>query len=196
MKLIEISNKIDKSNRNESYVDVTDFTREFQYDFDYIEQDRLKAYWIGNWYCTDSYVGYRMYFFDGEPVAISSQLGRKSDEEFEWFSEELALKVRDYLISLMIKKEVQLNFDICDPNEEIGDGYKIQFNSQILNPEHACYNGEPVKILERIKETPDWGIDKELKVQLPSGEVTQMNINDLTFRYHVLSDGVDQEANS
>lgn len=185
MNLIELSKKIDRSEKNESYVDITDFNHEFRYDFDYVEQNRLKAFWIGNWYCTDSYVGYRMYFLDDEPVAVSSQLGRKSDQEFEWFSEELALKVREYLISIVIKKEVELGFTLCDLSEDIGDSYTIQFNSQILNPENAVFNGEPIKILERVKENPDWGIDKELKVQLPNGEVKVVNITELGFKYHV-----------
>lgn len=102
MKLIDIANKIDKSKKNESHINITDFDSEFNINLDYyIEQDRLKAYYIGNWYCTDSYVGCRMYFFDDEPVAISFQQGRKFDEEFRWFSKDNALKVRDYLLSLM-----------------------------------------------------------------------------------------------
>jgi len=109
MKLIDIANKIDKSERNESYVNTDQFSSEFNYEFDWVKQDRLKAYWIGNWYCTDSYVGYRMYFLDDEPVAFSIQKGRKWSEKFNWISKELALKVREYLISIMPKREDELN---------------------------------------------------------------------------------------
>ena len=98
MKIIEIANKIDKSKKNEEFVETDQFSDEFGYEFDWVEQDRLKSYWIGNWYCTDSYVGFKMYFLNDVPVAVSSQSGRKSEEKFEWFSEELALRVRDYLI--------------------------------------------------------------------------------------------------
>jgi len=185
MKLIDIANKIDKSEKNESYVDTDQFSSEFNYEFDWIKQDRLKAYWIGNWYCTDSYVGYRMYFLDDEPVAVSIQKGRKWPEEFNWLSKELALKVREYLISIMPKKEDDLYFNICDINEDIGDSYKIEFNSQILNINNAVLNGKPIKILERIKEAPDYGIDKMLKIKLSNGEEKIVNIKELDFKYYL-----------
>ena len=187
MKLIDIANKIDKSNKNESYVNTDQFSSELNYEFDWIEQDRLKAYWIGNWYCTDSYVGYRMYFLDDEPVAFSTQVGRKCNEIFNWFSKELALKTRDYLISIMPNnKEDDLNFNLCDINKDVGGNYKIEYNSQILNPDKAVYNGKPIKILERIKEIPDWGIDKKLKIQLSNGEERIVNIEELDFKFHLI----------
>jgi len=184
MKLIDIANKIDKSNKNESYVDIENFSSEFDFEFGFnLQQDRIKAYWIGNWYCTDSYVGYRMYFLDNEPVAVSTQAGRKSDEEFEWFSKELASKVKDYLISLMSN---ELHIKLCDINDDIGDSFKISFNGEILNPKRATYNGEPIEILERIKDNPDWDIDELLTVKLPNGKVTILNVNDLDFKFNLM----------
>jgi len=184
MKIIEIANKIDKSKKNEEFVETDQFSDEFGYEFDWVEQDRLKSYWIGNWYCTDSYVGFKMYFLNDVPVAVSSQSGRKSEEKFEWFSEELALRVRDYLISIMPQRK--LNFKLCNINEDVGDSYKIQFNSQILNPENVMFNGQPVKILERIKNTPDYGIDTMLRIKLFDGEEKIVNIRELDFKYHLL----------
>jgi len=186
MKLIDIANKIDKSQKNESYVDIEDFSSEFDFDFGFnLQQDKIKAYWIGNWYCTDSYVGYRMYFLDDEPVAVSMQTGRKSNETFEWFSKELALKVKDYLISLM-QKDDELNIKICDINRDIGDSFKISFNGEILNPKNATYNGESIEILERIKDTPDWGIDEMLKIKLGNGEEKILNVRDLDFKFNLV----------
>lgn len=186
MQLIDIAKKIDKSKNNECNIDSTDFSSEFNYNFEYVEPERLKCYWIGNWYCTDSWVGYRIYFLDDEPVAVSTQQGRKCSEEFEWFSRELALKVRDYLISIMPKSEEDLQFKLCDINEDIGEGYKISFNSQILNYDNAVLNGEAVKILERIRDTPDYGIDERLKIQLANGEKAIVNIRDLDFKFHTI----------
>jgi hypothetical protein len=131
MKLIDIVQKIDKSQGNESYVDVTDFNCELDLNLDYTKQDRLKAYFIGNWLCTDSWVGFRMYFLDDEPVAVSSQMGRKSDEEFKWFSKNVALKVRDYLLSLVKENNDDLNLTICDLNDEYGDCYTVEFKGNI-----------------------------------------------------------------
>jgi len=185
MKLIDIANKIDKSKKNESQVDTMEFSYELNYEFDYVNQDRLKAYWIANWYCTDSYVGYRIYFLDKEPVAVSTQQGRKYSEDFEWFSNELALKVRDYLIFIMSKDENELNIKLCDINDDIGDSYKISFNNEILNPERAIYNGKPIEILERIKDKNNWGIGTELKVKLLNGEEKVVNVRDLDFKFNL-----------
>ena len=186
MKLIDIVKRIDKSKGNESYIDIVELGEELNVECGYVEQDKVKAYWIGNWYCTDSYVGYRMYFLDDEPVAVSSQIGRKYDETFEWFSKELALKVRDYLISIMSDITEEISLKLCNINDDIGDSYKISFNSEILNPEKATYNGEPIKILERIKENPDWGIDQQLKIELPDNEQKIIDINEIDFKFNLI----------
>lgn len=185
MKLADIAKKIDKSKINESEIDITDFSTEFNCDFKYVDQDRLKAYYIGNWCCTDSWVGWRMYFFDEEPVAFSFQPGRKCDQEFEWFSKEKALKVRDYLLSLMSKDDEELGLNFRNINDDIGEGFKIQFNNQIINPDKATYNGEQIYILERIKDDPDYGIDQNLKIKLKSGEEKVVNIKDLDFKFNL-----------
>jgi len=184
MKLIDIANKIDKSQKNESYVDIEDFSSEFDFDFGFnLQQDRIKCYWIGNWYCTDSYAGYRMYFLDDEPVAVSTQGGRKSNEEFEWFSKELALKVKNYLVSLMSE---ELHIKLCDINDDIGDNFKISYNSNILNPNKAIYNGESIEILEQIKDKNNWGIGTELRIKLLSGEEKIVDIKEIDFKFNLV----------
>ena len=185
MKLIDIAKRIDKSKENESYIDIVELGEELNVECGYVEQDRVRAYWIGNWYCTDSYVGYRMYFLDDKPVAVSIQQGRKCDEEFAWFGRELALEVRSYLISIM-QQEEEISLNFCNINDDIGDSYKISFNSEILNPERATYNGEPIKILERIKENPDWGIDQQLKIELPDTEQKIIDINEIDFKFNLI----------
>lgn len=189
MKLIDIINRLDKSEDNESYIDIQELAyNEFDLSIRYIEKHKLKAYWIGGWYCTCEYVGYRVYFFDNEPVAISIQKARKCDEEFKWFSEELAMKVKKYLLDLVIEEEVEDRYDICDINEDIGESYKISFNNQIssINRDKATLNGEPIEILERIRETPDYNIDNSLKVRLLSGEEKIIEVSEIDFKYNIL----------
>ena len=188
MKIIDIANKIDKSKRNEDWIDLSIFDYELDIQFNNydVTQERLKCYWIGNWYCTDSWVGYRMYFLDNEPVAVSTQTGRKCNEEFEWFSKDSALKTREYLISLMTKDNDELNITLCDLNEELGEGYKIQFNGQIImSYNRPMLNGEPIKILERIREKPDYGIGRELKIKLSNGGEKIVNIRELDFGFYI-----------
>lgn len=187
MKLIDVINKLDKSERNECFIDIEDIAyKEFDLNVGYVEQDRLKAYWMGSWYCTDTYVGYRAYFFDGKPVGISIQKGRKYDEEFKWFSSELAIEVKKYLMSFLLKEEKEDVFSLCDINEEIGNGYKVSFNNQILNRDKATINGESIEILERILEEPNYGIDRNLKVKLSNGEEKIVHINEIEFGFNIV----------
>lgn len=188
MKLIDIANRIDKSKSNEAYIDTSNFNDEFQCDFDYIDEsrmDKLKAYWIGSWYCTDSCVGYRMYFLNDKPVAFSAQIGRKYNEEFEWFSKELALEVRNYLISLIPIEG--FHFSICDINKEVGDTYKIDFNDNLLteNKNRTILNGKPIEILERIRETHDYGMDTLLRIKLQNGEEKIVDIREIDFKFYL-----------
>lgn len=184
MKIIDIANKIDKSEKNEDWIDVTDIGNELGIDIPYVEQSKLKCYWVGNWFCTDTYVGYRMYFLEGEPVAFSVQNGRKSDENFHWFSNNLALQVRDYLLTLIIEKNDKLIVETCDINDDIDGSFKIDYNSQIINSNRVKLKNEKVEIVERIFNEP-FGIDTELKIRLSSGEEKNVNIRELDFGYHI-----------
>lgn len=188
MKLRDIAKKIDKSKKNQDEVDISNISEELDINFyGWIEQDRLVCYWIGNWYCTDSWVGYRMYFLDDEPVAVSTQNGRKSDEQFEWFGKETACKVRDYILSIIPKEE--LSIKLCSLDDDIGDSYKISFNTQVLDWSRAKYEGEPIEFIERIRENPDYGIDQKSRVKLSSGEEIIVDIKDLDFAFCLKKDG-------
>ncbi len=116
------------------------------------EDVRLKAYWMANHYCTDSYVGYRAYFLDGIFVCLSYQGSRKSDEEYEWLSKEAFLSVRDYLLSLVVEdEEIDLPTEFINLDEDIGDGYPIQYTGQLLRKE-VLYKG---KLVDVIKDDSD-----------------------------------------
>lgn len=186
MKLKEIAEKIDKSPENEDrWVDLEEIANELGI-FKYIpdpENCRLKAYWIGNWYCTDSWVGYRMYFFDDEPVAVSTQDGRKSNESFEWFGPEAVKKVRNYILSLLDEEDPHVTYG--DLEQDIGDHYSIAFNANVLDWSKGRYNGQPFKMLKRIKETPDYGIDTTVVIELPDGSAKVVNVRDIEFMFHV-----------
>ncbi|MGN5650352.1 hypothetical protein [Bacillus sp. Brlt_9] len=185
MKISEIAQRLDKSKENESCIDTEEMGEEFGIDVPYVNQERLKCYWIGNWHCTDSYVGYRMYFFDDKPVALTVQIGRKYDEEFHWFSLEAATKVKEYLLSLVVKKEEELNIDIWDLSKEIGNSFKIDYNSEIIKTDKVTFNGEKVKLIKRIKNKEN-GIDTMQKIQLPNGETKEVDIKELRFGYHII----------
>lgn len=186
MKLIDIANKIDKSKENEDWIDITEFAREFDIDLDWVEQDRVKAFWFGKWLCTDTIVGYKMYFFDDKPIAFSFQRGRKWDEEMRWFSEDSAKQVKDYLITLITEKDEELNIDICDINEEVGDSYKIEFNSQATGTAYGRrvrLDGEEVEIIKYFRGHP-LGIDSDVRIKKSNGEEIDLSIRQLDFVFY------------
>ncbi len=79
--------------------------------------NRLKKHWVHHWTCTDTWVGLAIYTLDGQPVAFSSQSGRKSREEFYFLSRESAESVRTYLVSF---KEVKMPvYPLVDLDEVI-----------------------------------------------------------------------------
>lgn len=185
MNLREIAATIDKTKENEAYVSSYDIAEALGiHDFYGEEQDRLKAYWIGRWYCTDTHVGFRLYFMDQEPVAFSEQIGRKYPEEFYWVSVDAFTKVRDYIISLNTPEKEYINH--IDFDKDVGNSYKIDFTAEVMDWNTARYHGQPIEFLERIKDTPDYGIDTKIRIRIPqSGEELVTDVRDLDFVFHV-----------
>jgi hypothetical protein len=154
MKLEYIIENIDKSQSGD--VDVGSIAEELGIH-EYIpwdESGRLKSYFYAKWYCTDTYVGGRVYFLDDVPVALSWQSARKSTEVFRWLDKKSAY---DYVDSLREKPELQ-NDDL-DLSEEIGVGFKICYGSQLLTKE-IIYKNELCKIVRTWRkhdEIDNWG---------------------------------------
>ena len=182
MNIIDIANKIDKTEKNEEWIDLREIANKldldiYSADISY-DQDRLKCYWVSRWLCDVEYVGQRMYFFDDEPVAISSK--SKCDEYFQWFSEECARKVRDYLLSF--EREKELLISLIDINDEMrAEGIKISSINEIIDTDRVFYNDEKVEIKELIRS----GSYEDLIITLSNGEDKKVNIRDLLFKYRL-----------
>lgn len=193
MRLIDIAKNIDKSENNECWVELEVLQQELELpQYGYAEQERLKAYWVDNWYCTDSWVGGRIYFFDDEPVAYSYQKGRKCSEEFAWFSQEAAEKVRSFVQGLHQDK---LRVSICNVNEDIGDSYKLSYASQVLDWNKARYHGEPVLFAGVYNPTgkPHFLDDDRVQIQRTGSEnILVVCMEELDFLFHV-NDGRENE---
>lgn len=189
MKIIDIAKNIDKSEANNTgYIDFDAIASDLGVPFSFYEDPpdtRLQAYWVANWCCTDSWVGYRMYFFEDEPVAISIQNGRKCGEDFHWFSEEAALKVKNHVLSLIARENN--HFSICDINQDIGDSYKIEYLSEVLDWSMARYDGRSIELVQIIKDDKDYyGFSAKLKINVPdTGEQHIVELKDLDFVFHL-----------
>ena len=180
--LKQISETIDKSNSNEVTIDICEIGEDFGFEAPWVNQERLKGYWIGGWQCTDTWVGYVIYFLDDEPVGWSSQAGRKCDTDYEWFGEQSADKVRKYILSLMQDKNSSVN--LIDLNVEIGSGYQINFNSQILHGTNVLYKGKDATIVTKIKHT-DYGIDQLVEIKYSDGTLETVMIEKLQFKFNL-----------
>lgn len=100
---------------NEFFIDFCDY---FGFDMgEWDDCEEMKCYFLISWYCTDSWVGVRAYFLNGEFVAISSQIGRKYDQEFEWVSKEAYYKVKEYIASKTLLSKIDI--PIIDYEQDI-----------------------------------------------------------------------------
>jgi len=187
MKISEIIKRVDKSKQFKEDVWIGEMAEELHLNVSHYEdQDRLVSYWLGNWHCTDTWVGYKVYFLDDEAVAISLQTARKSDEQFEWISREIYYKVRDFVLEYQDKDEYPI--DIVDLSEDIGDSYHIHYNGQVFDyhKKIARYQGEEVLITELRKDKDGYGTDQEVKIQFKKNwSEAWVKVGELEFPYNL-----------
>lgn len=187
MLIKDIVNKIDK-NHKVNFLDFYSFCeKQFGlYLTNYDDSDRLEAYWIGSWYCTDTYVGYKVYLFDDKPVAISFQPARKSCECIEWLSEEDYKNVLKYAKSFC--EEENADFVLANLNEDLGDTYKIHYCDALFDYHMKLpyYNGEMVEIIEKLKDGKY--VHTKVLIRLKSGDTCVVNVEELDFPFNIIKE--------
>lgn len=105
--------------------------------------ERLKAYPIFNWTCTDQSVGLDALWLDGEPVGATYRSSRRGAYQVEWLSQDIADRVRTVIASYADDaKQVKL----VDPEEDIGETFHVDFVGQTFQ-ERGFYQGRPVRAL-------------------------------------------------
>lgn len=113
MNVEQLLNCLEKSPKTSTYISLENLGLElgvrFYYDKLDEEQNDLTAYLhpLASWICTDTAVGLTFYFFKDEFVAVTSQSGRKMDENFHWISEEARKKVFDWYVEKYSKATLQ-----------------------------------------------------------------------------------------
>ena len=184
MKLKEIAEKIDKSENNSEYVEIYQIAEEIGLEcYETTPSDcPIKAYWIGNWSCSGTWVGYKMYFFNDTPVAFSTQPFRKSKEEFKWFGKKEFELVRNYILSLIPESEPNVSYVSIDEN--IGNYFKVEFNDNVIDWSKGRYDDMPFKHIERVLNEP-YGLDTENKIQLPDGSEKIVDISEIDFAFNL-----------
>lgn len=155
------------------------------YDWDKFTEKFKKIYYR-SWYCTDSYVGAAILTLNGEPVALSYQSGRKSQEIIEWLSdqsvEEAIIAVNEVLIkeedyAPQIIKESQLDIDM-------GEGYYVEYSGQFLLKENTVVydrTGETVEVLKTYRNSDMWN---QVQIKRPSGVVENVPVKECMVRWN------------
>lgn len=191
VKLREIIAKIDKNSKNEASVKIEQLAQELGINYhDYYdsskEDARLKAYYIGHWCCTDSYVGHRAYFLDDVLVATSYQAGRKSDEDYYWVSKEAAISVKQFIETLTTDV---LNIEILDIDEDYGEGFFVNYSSQLLTDtliEKAT--GEKVIVVEKWRgydSIKDW---ENVLIKRIDGSLEKVCLSTLLVPFNIITE--------
>lgn len=188
--LRKVIESIDFNNKQlESSPDLNGLANLFNiYNFTWTDDTQLKAYFIKVHYCTDTYVGIRAYFLNGEFVALSNQIGRKYNEDFGFVNKECAEKVKKYILSL-IEEDDNSEYDILeDLDEEIPNTYTIEYNTQIIH-KYAIYEGKKVEIIKTNFEkeginSPNYFHSVIIKI---NNEEKLVNCKDLDFEFNTLT---------
>ena len=198
MKLLEIIENLDKSEKNRNHIYSEHFIDEFNLSwYDLKEDTRLTSYYILNWYCTDTYVGLAAYFLDDEFVCIGYQEGRKCDEKFEFVSEELATKVGEYVKSLIIH-EPCTSHDYINFDEDYGTGFIRNFREEFMTSkgilketnEKVNIDRNRLVLTESEKEYVDlkyhkvWD-EKLVRITLENGETTIVLAEEIELSFNL-----------
>lgn len=210
MKLIDIINNVINTEDNQNSINTSSLYEEILEnswpslkDNAEVEiKSTIKEYWVQYWYCTDTYVGFSVMFFNDKPVAYISQKGRKWDREYYWLSKEAYNEVSNYLRSFIVIEENNNITILSEENkqENIGEFYNLEFAEQILDKK-VYYQD---KLCDVISSYPDQlNADGTINWKLPNtnnilikdenGNEIKVNIKEVKIRYHV-ADNVKHET--
>jgi hypothetical protein len=191
VKIRDLINAVDRSEKNTDSADIDEFCRALNLNeypgwnkqFD----EAVKGHWLIKWYCTDTWVGYQVYYMDNEPVAISVQTARKSSASYQFVSLEAATKLRKFILECL--GESEFTPDIMDQDEETDPYYTVSYSSQLLVKE-GFFDGRVTKV---VRECHRWD-DPELKMDEmfvsfsdDPETVFKINVRDFKIPMHVTS---------
>ena len=152
--------------------------------YTWVENSKISEYMFAFWRCTDAMVGYRVYFLDDEPIAVTTKVGRKMNEQFEWISKDAYNKTFAYISEFLRNEEIPL----IDLDEEIGETYKVRYFEQSYDyhKSNAIYKEQKCVII-RLKDSykDELGVYHAEKVQirLENNDTLWVEQRELDFPY-------------
>lgn len=188
MVLRDLIKLVDKSDKNSNDGDIGDFCQalNMQDSLGWSQRfsDEVQGYWLIKWLCTDTWVGCRVYFLDGEPVAISNQSARKNSERIEFISQEAVDKMRKLITDIM-GEEDQFTPIMANMDEVIEDlTYTVSYAEALLVSE-GIYMGTPVKVVEKgCRGNENLGMTW-IVVENELGGKAKIHVSDLHIPMHI-----------
>ena len=153
------------------------------YYHNYDDPVNLTTNHLKQWYCTDDWVGIDVIYLNNSPVAVTNQVGRKTDVNISFLSEEAKNSVKDYLISLYNNQQDCADYLTEDDlNEEMGDYFKIEYSSQVLY-KTAWLNGEQVEITQKPRNLNNKINLHTVAIKHKDGAEKWIDVRELDFEY-------------
>ena len=196
MKIRDLINAVDRSKQNTTSADIDEFCTALdinQYpgwnnEFD----EKLKGYWLIKWLCTDTWVGYVVYYLDDQPVAVSIQTARKSSAEYEFVSLEAATKVRKFILDCL--GDAEFTPCIADLDGETDPYYTTSYSNQLL-VDKGWYHGSQVYVQRKCYNYNDHELkfnEAMVSYNADLSEPFKINMSDFKIPMH-LNDTIPQE---
>lgn len=211
MLLKDLIETLNKSDSNKFDVDVYDLEAILSDEFgintslDYNKtNNRVTCYWLLPWYCTDTWVGFRVYFLDDRILAMSYQSARKNDETFTFANKEVKQELKNYIISLIevVEENIEDSSSYLNLDEDFGIGNKINYACQLLST-HVMYEGQRCKIIYPYGEHANgtkyrklypnslyFNVKGELhdpiNIELPDGSTITVELKDVHVCYNTV----------
>lgn len=182
MKLRELIYSVDKTNSNRAPTHYEKFCEELEIPINWgseihtLFENRVEAFYVRKWLCTDTWVGTIVYFFDTAPLAVSTQLGRKCNIYFAFVDNERAQKFKDFLQTLSPKKEIPL----LDLNEEVEEFYSVSFYEQLLTKE-GQYGGQACTV---VGAEPSY-LKEKLTVKFRDNSIAEIPVSEFKIPLHI-----------
>ena len=203
MLLKEVIARVDKDKKNQQDIHLCDLEELLCSEFgismslDYDKANtRVTAYWLAYWYCTDTWVGFRVYFLDDEVLAVSYQKGRKWEEAFTFVSKELKDEFKEYILSFAIKNETkEIKKYYLDLEQDMQNGISVSFASELMAT-HVFYKDELCKIIypkgtnkngQEYDQMYRYNFDdnESIKIELSDGIEAIVELSDCVIPYNI-----------
>ncbi|KZX57769.1 hypothetical protein A3709_19290 [Halioglobus sp. HI00S01] len=180
MNLREVINMIDPATASNDWVDLEEIASELGlYGGRFcVESSRISEAWVSKSLCTDTWVGMKAFYLDGEFALLSYQSARKSSVGYHWASPETKAKVFAYLVSLTAAADEDTTSYI-DFEADMGEGYKLSYGFELLTDTVILEStGQRVAVVRRPRINAPSSEWSDIDVKMPDGQVATVSLPD------------------